>query len=62
VFENKVLTLTRHHFGDLGHRWENNIESDLRELEYEGVDWIQMAQRGIQRRTLVNTIISLRVP
>jgi len=26
------------------HRWEGNIRMDLREVEWEGVDWIHLAQ------------------
>jgi hypothetical protein len=25
-------------------RWEDNIRMDLREIEWEGVDWIHLAQ------------------
>jgi hypothetical protein len=25
-------------------RWENNIKMDLQEVEWEGMDWIDMAQ------------------
>jgi hypothetical protein len=33
--------------GPLGrprHRWEDNIGMDLREIEWESVDWIPLAQ------------------
>jgi hypothetical protein len=26
------------------HRWEDNIRMDLREIRWEGVDWIHLAQ------------------
>jgi hypothetical protein len=26
------------------HRWEDNIKLDLQELEWEGMDWIELAQ------------------
>ena len=26
------------------HRWEGNVVTDLREVEWESVDWIYMAQ------------------
>jgi hypothetical protein len=35
-----------------GHRWENNIRMDLRELEWKGMDWIHMAQVGTSGRPL----------
>jgi hypothetical protein len=35
---------------------------DLREIGWDGVDWIDMAQDRDQWRALVNTVLSLRVP
>jgi hypothetical protein len=35
---------------------------DLRKIGWEGVDWIHLAQDWDQRRAVVNTVISLRVP
>jgi len=43
-------------------RWEDNIRRDLREIGWEGVDWIHLAQDREQWRALVNTVINLRVP
>jgi hypothetical protein len=34
----------------------------LREIEWDGVDWIEMAQDRGQWRALVNTVMNLRVP
>jgi hypothetical protein len=31
-------------FGRHRNRWENNISSDLKEIEWEGMDWIHLAQ------------------
>jgi hypothetical protein len=42
--------------------WVNNIKMDLSEIEWDGVDWIDMAQDRDQWRTLVNTVLNLRVP
>jgi hypothetical protein len=42
-------------------RWVDNIKMDLREIELDGVDWIDMAQDRDQWRALVNTILNLRV-
>jgi hypothetical protein len=42
-------------------RWVN-IKMDLREIGWDGVDWIDMAQDRGQWRALVNTILNLRVP
>jgi hypothetical protein len=43
------------------HRWED-IKMDLREVGWGGTDWIDLAQNMDQWRTLVNTIINVRVP
>jgi hypothetical protein len=43
-------------------RWENNIRMDLTKIEWEGVDWIHLAQDRGQWRALVNTVMKLRVP
>jgi hypothetical protein len=43
-------------------RWVDNIKMDLREIEWYGVDWIELAQDRDQWRALVNTVMNLRVP
>jgi hypothetical protein len=43
-------------------RWVDNIKMDLREIGWDGVDWIDMAQDGDQWRALANTVLNLRVP
>jgi hypothetical protein len=43
-------------------RWEDNIRMDLRERGWEDLDWIHLAQNRDKWRTLVNTIMDLRVP
>jgi hypothetical protein len=40
----------------------DNIIIDLREIGWDGVDWIDLAQDRDQWRALVNTVINLRVP
>jgi hypothetical protein len=42
-------------------RWVDNTEIDLREIEWEGVDWIDLAQDREQWRALVNTVMNLGV-
>jgi hypothetical protein len=44
------------------HRWEDNIWMDLREVGWESVDWIHLAQDGDQWRALVITVMNLRIP
>jgi hypothetical protein len=43
-------------------RREDNIKTDLRELGWGGMDWIDLAWNRDQCRTLVNTLMKLRVP
>jgi hypothetical protein len=43
-------------------RWVDNIKIDLREIVWDGMDWIDLAQDRDQSRALVNTVIKLRVP
>jgi hypothetical protein len=40
----------------------DNINMDFRGRGWDGVDWIDMAQDRDQWRTLVNTVLKLRVP
>jgi hypothetical protein len=35
---------------------------DLREIGWDGVDWIDLVQDKDQWKALVNTVMSLRVP
>jgi hypothetical protein len=43
-------------------RWEDNIKMDLREVGWEGTDWIDLAQDRDRWRSLVYTVMNLRVP
>jgi hypothetical protein len=43
-------------------RWVDSIKMDHREIEWVGMDWIELAQDRYQWRTLVNTVLNLRVP
>jgi hypothetical protein len=43
-------------------RWVDNIKMDLREIGWDGRDWIGMAQDRDQWRNLENTVTNLRVP
>jgi hypothetical protein len=43
-------------------RWVDNIKMDLREVEWDSVVWIYMAQDRDQWRDLVKTVLNLRVP
>jgi hypothetical protein len=43
-------------------RWEDNIKMDLREVEYGGMDSIDLAQNRDRWRALVNAVLNLWVP
>jgi hypothetical protein len=42
--------------------WVENIKMDLREIGWDGVDWIDVAEDRDQWAALVNTVLNLRVP
>jgi hypothetical protein len=44
------------------HRWEDNVRMDLREIGWEGVDWMHLSEDNYQCQTLMNTVMNLRVP
>jgi hypothetical protein len=39
----------------------DNIKHDLREIGWDVVDWIDMAQDRDQWRALLNTVLNLRI-
>jgi hypothetical protein len=43
-------------------RWVENIKMDLREIVWDGMDWIHLAQDRDQWSALVNMIMKLQVP
>jgi hypothetical protein len=43
-------------------RWMDNIKMDLKEIGWDDMDWIDLALDRDQWRTLVNTVMNLRVP
>jgi hypothetical protein len=43
-------------------KWVDNIKTDLRDIDWEGVHWIDLAQDRDQWRALMNTVMSFRVP
>jgi hypothetical protein len=43
-------------------RWVDNIKMDLKEIGWDGMDWIDLAQNRDVWRALVNMVINLRVP
>jgi hypothetical protein len=45
-----------------GRRWVNNIKMDVRKIEWDGIDWIDLSQDRDQWRALVNTVMNLEAP
>jgi hypothetical protein len=43
-------------------RWVDNIKMDLREIGWDGLDWIDLPQDRDQWRALVNAVMNLRAP
>jgi hypothetical protein len=41
--------------------WVDNIRMDLREVRWDGVDWIHLTQDKEQWRAVVNTVMNLWV-
>jgi hypothetical protein len=42
--------------------WVDNIKTNLCEIGWGGVDWIDLAQNRDQWRALVNTVMKIQVP
>jgi hypothetical protein len=42
--------------------WVENIKMHLREIGWNGIDWINLAQDWDQWKALVNKVMNLRVP
>jgi len=49
-------------FGKSVSRWEDNSKLDLKDVGWESIGWIDLAQDRDRWRTLVNAVMNLRVP
>ena len=52
----------RDHLGRPRRRWEDNIKMALQEVGSGCGDWMELAQDRDRWRTLVSTVMKLRVP
>jgi hypothetical protein len=43
-------------------RWVDNIKMVLREIGWDGMDWIELAQDRDHWRAVLNMVMKLRVP
>jgi hypothetical protein len=48
--------------GRPSHMWEENIKMDFREVGWDGMDYIYLAQVRDQWRAVVNTVMNFRHP
>jgi hypothetical protein len=44
------------------YRWKGNIRMDLREIGWEDVNWVHLAQDMGKCRAIMNTVMNLQVP
>ena len=42
--------------------WQNNIKMDIGEVNWQGMDWIDLAQEKDRWRAFVNSVINFGVP
>jgi hypothetical protein len=43
-------------------KWVDNIKMDVREIGWDGMDWINLAHYRDQWRALVSAVMNLQVP
>jgi hypothetical protein len=44
------------------HRWEDNIKMDLKDIRWEGLDWIRLSEdRASSERAVLNTVVNIWV-
>jgi hypothetical protein len=44
------------------YRWEDNTGMDLRQIRWEGVNWMDLAQDSDPWQALVNMVMNFQVP
>jgi hypothetical protein len=48
--------------GKTRRRWDDNIETNLKEIGWESVEWIHVARDRGKCRALLNTVVNLQNP
>jgi hypothetical protein len=51
----------RRSIGRPNRKWVDNIKIDLKEIGWDGMDWIDLDQSRDQWRALVNTVMNFRI-
>ena len=47
---------------DLGLKWQDNIEMDLKGMRWMSVEWIDIAQDWDKQRSVLKTVTKIWVP
>lgn len=47
--------------GNTRHKWKNNIEVDVKELGWWGMDWINLAVNRDKQQAVINMVMCLLV-
>jgi hypothetical protein len=58
---NACTVLARKHDGRSRCSWEDNTEMDLKEMVWEGVDWIHLSWLSDHWQIPMNTVLNTRV-
>ena len=51
-----------HNFGRTRHRFEDNIEMDLKEISWKDVDCVHVPKDSDNLRAVMNILVTFRVP
>jgi hypothetical protein len=62
TFQHQRLFASEYNSGTPRNRRVDNIKMNLREIGWDGINWIDLAEDRDQWRALVNTVMNLRVP
>jgi hypothetical protein len=60
-YKHVTFQLEKKPLGSPRHKWENNIKYNLKETEYEGADWKQMAEIKVHGWAVVNAAMNIRI-
>jgi hypothetical protein len=61
IYDIGVKSRSKETTGKTKRRWVDNIKVDLREIVWDGMDWIELAQDRDQWRVLMNAVMNFWV-